>query len=83
MHPMRTTLDLDDDVLAAAKERARSENITAGQWISRLLRQTLTGTNTAAGKGKTRRNAAGFRPFPARGVVTNELVNALRDKEGV
>jgi hypothetical protein len=31
---MRTTLDIADDVLQAAKERARRENKTAGQVIS-------------------------------------------------
>ena len=31
---MRTTLDLDDDVLASAKEIARRENKTAGQVLS-------------------------------------------------
>ena len=31
---MRTTLDIDDDLLAAAKELARRENVTAGQVVS-------------------------------------------------
>jgi hypothetical protein len=35
---MRTTLDIDDDLLAAAKELARRERSTAGQVVSRLLR---------------------------------------------
>ena len=39
---MRTTLDIDDDVLQAAKELARAEGSTAGQVISRLVRQALT-----------------------------------------
>jgi hypothetical protein len=39
---MRTTLDIDDDVLQAAKERARSENKTAGQMLSELARRALT-----------------------------------------
>ena len=33
---MRTTLDIDDDLLAAAKELARRERTTAGEVISRL-----------------------------------------------
>ena len=40
---MRTTLDIDDDVLAAAKERAKAEKTTAGQVISDLARQALCG----------------------------------------
>ena len=39
---MRTTLDIDDDVLAAAKERAADEKTTAGKVISDLVRQALT-----------------------------------------
>ena len=39
---MRTTLDIDDDVLEAAKERARREHTTAGKVISDLARNALT-----------------------------------------
>jgi hypothetical protein len=35
---MRTTLDIAEDVLQAAKERARRENKTAGEVISELAR---------------------------------------------
>lgn len=84
---MRTTLDIDDDLLAAAKEMARRERSSAGQVISRLVRQSLTGedkSHTAAGKAR-RRVVAGFRPFPPREgvIVSNDQVNALRDSEGV
>lgn len=83
---MRTTIDIDDDLLAAAKELARRENLTAGQIVSRLLREGLTGARTAsAGRREgRRRSAAGFRPFTGTGkVVTNEQVNMLRDAESV
>ena len=85
---MRTTIDIDDDLLLAAKEIARCERSSAGEVVSRLLRQSLTGTgaNTAAGAiGVGRLAVAGFLPFPARPglVVTNDLVNRLRDEEGV
>jgi len=36
---VRTTLDIDDDLLAAAKELARREGRTAGEVVSRLLRR--------------------------------------------
>ena len=36
---MRTTLDIADDVLQAAKERARREKKTAGEVISELARR--------------------------------------------
>ena len=83
---MRTTLDIDDDLLTAAKELARREGATAGQVVSRLLRHSLTGAPTLAAAGRTQPKAvAGFVPFPPRpGVVaTNEQVDALRDAEGV
>ncbi len=82
---MRTTLDIDDDLLAAAKEIARIEGATAGQVVSRLLRHSLTGAVPAPRRGTRVAGVAGFEPFAARpGVVTtNEQVNALRDLEGV
>lgn len=83
---MRTTLDIDDDLLAAAKELARRERSTAGQVVSRLLRRSLTGAEVATPARRPRRQSvAGFEPFPARSgvVTTNEQVNALRDAEGV
>ena len=76
---MRTTLDLDDDVLASAKEIAQREKKTAGQVLSELARKGLTqgGAGTARG-GAT---AFGFVPFASRGaVVTNELIRKLRDE---
>ncbi len=83
---MRTTLDIDDDLMAAAKELAQREGSSAGKVVSRLLRQSLTGTHAPAARAPGRQRAvAGFRPFPARPgvVVTDEDVNALRDAEGI
>ena len=85
---MRTTLDIDDDLLAAAKELARRDGGSTGAVVSRLLRRSLTGadaTPTQAGSRKPVRRVAGFVPFPAKPgvVVTNEQVNALRDAEGI
>ncbi len=77
---MRTTIDIADDVLAAAKELARFENRTAGEVLSRLARQALTATTGPEGEV----TVAGFRPLPRRGnVVTNDHVNAIRDAEGI
>lgn len=83
---MRTTLDLDDDVLDAAKDLARRQRVTAGHLISRLLRERLSGAASAiAGvPAEPAVNAAGFRPLPSRGVlVSNDQVNRLREQEGV
>ncbi len=83
---MRTTLDIDDDLLAAAKELARREHTTAGEVISRLVRRSLTGEQAASTPSRSRRSTvAGFQPFPARAevIATNAQVDALRDAEGV
>jgi Arc/MetJ family transcription regulator len=75
---MRTTLDIADDVLAAAKERARREHRTAGEVVSDLLRQALTAPpgSTAV---REPRAVRGLKPFPRRGaVVTNEVIDRLR-----
>ena len=80
---MRTTLDLDDDVLASAKEMAQRENKTAGQVLSALARQALTQGPPGATRATPRTGAAafGFKPFAPRGaVVTNELIRKLRDE---
>lgn len=77
---MRTTLDISDDVLLAAKELARRQGRTAGQVISELARQSLTGANSPL--TEPAEEFFGFRPLPANGViVTNELINALRDED--
>ena len=80
---MRTTLDLDDDVLASAKEIARREKKTAGQVLSELARRALTQGAGASRSSRTAPEPAahfGFRPFATRGaVVTNERVQTLRD----
>ena len=76
---MRTTLDIDDDVLQAAKERAKREGKTAGAVVSELARSALTSGPAAAPTAP--KSVHGLRPFPKRGgVVTNELIDRLRDE---
>jgi hypothetical protein len=78
---MRTTLDIADDVLQAAKERARRENKTAGEVISELARSALTAPPAVPG-GRAPKAVHGFRPFPKRGgIVTNELIDTLREDD--
>lgn len=83
---MRTTLDIDDDLLVAAKELARRERSSAGKVVSRLLRQSLTSAGPVPTKARRRTpSVAGFDPFPATPgvVVTDDDVNALREAEGI
>jgi hypothetical protein len=78
---VRTTLSIDDDVLLAVKERAQREKRTAGEVLSDLARQALTGSTRPAGRRK-QRAFHGFRPLPHRGrPVTNTLIDQLRDEE--
>ena len=79
---MRTTLDIEDDVLQAAKELAQREGRTAGQVLSELARRGLAAPSGGAGKRARTRN--GVPVLPSRGeIVTLEHVNRLRDEEGV
>jgi hypothetical protein len=78
---MRTTLDIADDVLAAAKELARRERRTTGEVVSDLLRRALTAPVpvTAVREPKA---VYGVKPFPRRGgVVTNDLIDQLRRED--
>ena len=78
---MRTTLDIADDVLLAAKERAQREKKTIGEMISELARRALT---TPPGPVSVNEPQAvyGIRPFaPRGGIVTNELIDKLREDD--
>jgi plasmid stability protein len=74
---VRTTLDLDDDVLEAAKELAAAHGRTAGQMVSELLRKALS----APPSGRTR-NGVPLLPRRPAGAPrpTMALVNRLRDE---
>lgn len=79
---MRTTLDIEDDVLQAAKELAQREGRTAGGVLSELARRGLAAPAT---KPKGSRGSRGGVPvLPSRGeVVTLEKVRRLMDQEGI
>jgi hypothetical protein len=73
---MRTTLDIEDDVLLAAKEIARQRGLSMGKVVSNLIRQALTQKTEST----TRHGVPLFPVRPDAGVVTLELVNQLRDE---
>jgi hypothetical protein len=78
---MRTTLKIDDDVLLAVKERARREGRTAGEVLSELARQSLTGGSQQR-TSRRRKGVHGFHPLPHRGpAVTNSAIDQLREEE--
>ena len=74
---MRTTLTIDDDVLAAAKQFADSRGLTLGEAVSQLARATLTER-----RRHDTRNGIVLLPAPADArQATLDDVNALRDEE--
>jgi hypothetical protein len=76
---MRTTLAIDDDVLAAAKHLAQRQQQSVGEVISALARQGLSRGHRGA---RAERNGI---PLLTSGkgavAVTLELVNQLRDEQ--
>lgn len=81
---MRTTLDIEDDVLLAAKEMGRRNRISTGKALSALAREALTRPRTKVVM-KEEKAVYGFRPLPVASgkIVTNALIDRLRDEEGV
>jgi hypothetical protein len=74
---MRTTLEIDDDVLQAAKEIAANRRTTAGRVLSDLARKALEPRRTA-----NVRNGVPLMPRRAKGTPrpTMTRVNELRDE---
>lgn len=75
---MRTTLDLDEDILQAAKELAASRGVTTGKAVSDLVRRALTPANE---KRLRLRNGVPLLPPrpPDAPKPTMRLINELRD----
>lgn len=67
-HPMRTTLQLDDDVLAAARVLARQRRVSLGAVISELARRALVAPPKASkpALATNLRNATAFPFCPGR-----------------
>jgi len=81
---MRTTLEIDDEVLEAAKEIARRQRKTAGAVISELARRALTEHIPAPPTVAEPESFYGFRPLAADDrVVSNATVERLREDEGI
>jgi len=75
---MRTTLEIDDDVLEAIRSLARQSNRTAGAVLSELARRALTSAPAVS----TRAGIGGLVPFASRGgLVTNEQIDRLREQD--
>ena len=78
---MRTTLDIEADILQAAKEIAGREGQTAGRVLSDLARRGLKMRPPWSGTESTR---GGVPLIPTRGeLVTLGKVRRLMDEEGL
>ena len=73
---MRTTLDLELDVLQAAKEIAAARGLSAGQVVSELVRKALASTRTA----KVRNGVPLLSRKAGSPPLTLAAVNRLRDE---
>lgn len=73
---MRTTLDIDEDVLETAKELAPMQRVSVGKVISELARRSLRQTTESTG---IRNGVPLLSPRQGAQVVTMEVVNRLRD----
>jgi len=73
---MRTTLDIDEDVLQAAKELAEARKKTAGEVLSELARKGLERTHTPR-----IRNGFPLLPHEPGRIVTVEMIETALDEE--
>ncbi len=77
---MRTTLNIDDDVLNAVRELADRAHSSAGAVLSDLARQTLHRVPTAPQDSARAKN--GWPVIPSRGgIVTSKLVYEILDED--
>ena len=74
---MRTTLDIDEDILGAAKELASQRGQSAGRVLSDLARQALT----PKAAPRVRNGVRIIEARPGAPLLTLEVVNQLRDDE--
>ncbi len=79
---MRTTISLDDDVFAVARQRAQRERISLGEAVSRYVRDALRAGAHAPATAVSLRSK--YSVLPARDeIITTEHVRSLMDQEGI
>ncbi len=81
---MRTTLNLEDDVLLAAQHVARRQRISLGRAVTELIRSGIAAGATAPSPLLSAPMIGRFALLPRRGaVVTVQQVRELMDREGI
>jgi hypothetical protein len=81
---MRTTLDIDEDVLQGAKEVANYEGLTAGKVISEWARRGFAYRYHEMPPMPELKYRNGIAQFPARGeIITLEHVRKIMEEEDI
>ena len=79
---MRTTLSLDDDLIAIARQRAQRERIFLGEAVSRYIRDGLRANAQTTATPTSLRSK--YSVLPVRDeIVTNEHVRRLMEQAGI
>lgn len=73
---MRTTLNIEDDIVQVARQLARQRGTTIGQVISDLVRKALEPKTSS----RVRNGVPLFSPVPGAKKPNLALVNKLRDE---
>lgn len=82
---MRTTLDIDPDVLETAKEIARKEKKSTGTVISEFARRGFYAPKTALDDEAPSQASKNGVPIlaPTGSLVTEASIRKIRDSEGI
>ena len=79
---MRTTLTLDDDVFAVARQRAQRERTSLGEAVSRYVRDALRANARVPAQQVAMRSK--YSVLPVRDeIITTDHIRRLMDQEGV
>jgi hypothetical protein len=86
-HTMRTTLDLDFDILTALKERAAFESSSLGKVASKLIKQALLAKPESQDSRLQPKERNGIqliqRTHPPKDPITMARIQAIADEEGI
>ena len=79
---MRTTLSLDDDIFAVARQRAQRERTSMGEAVSRYVRDGLRANAQVPAAPSAFRSK--YSVLPARDeIITTDHIRRLMDQEGI
>lgn len=80
---MRTTLDIENDALQAAREHAKAERTTIGKFVSKAVRYYVTGGDSDSKRKYIYKNGVPVLPKRPGSVITMEHVQKLMEEEGM